>query len=253
MAPTASDPKELKLVLNPARRRVLVSHIGAIVSHMRSKIEQSFDPSPASEIAPLFVDRSNSRDHSSPSSDPEAEARQRRLEARLERSVSTPKLKELRRDALAYFDRWSSEVRQQMRKFCDGPEDPRSEQRRREWMATRTPPPPPYTPTADADIKSSELEAEAKELEEATEVSMLQSTYHPIPTRLTTISKEDRIYVLSCIVLLLLSLGHYSAHSRVLLCYLTSSFEIPLNVLTKEETEIAQTLLLASKSLTADA
>jgi hypothetical protein len=230
--------------------------LGNIVSQMRSKIEQSFDPSPAVEVAPLFIDRRPSRDQStSPSiSDPEAEARQRRLEARLEKSLSTPKLQELRREALSYFDTWSKEVRSQLKKFCDGPEDPRSEQRRREWQAARNPPPPAYM-RASPDTKNPEAEAaaEAREVQEANDLSVLQSMYKPTPTRLTTISREDRVCVISCMVLLLLSLGHYSAHSRVLLCYLTSSFCMPLSVLETEETEIARTLLLASKTLTADA
>lgn len=120
-------------------------------------------------------------------------------------------------------------------------------------MAARTPGPPPYT-RVSSDVKdiTAEIEAEARELRQAEEISLMQSLYHPIPTRLTTISKEDRICVISCMVLLLLSLGHYSAHSRVFLCYLTSAFAIPLSVLTSEETDIAKTLILASKALTAD-
>ena len=98
-----------------------------------------------------------------------------------------------------------------------------------------------------------EAKAEARELEEAKDTSVLQSVYPPLPTRLTTISKEDCIYVLSCMVLLLLSLGHYSAYSRILLCHLTSSFSLPVSILTKEETEIVRTLLLASKELSANA
>ncbi|KAH6717859.1 hypothetical protein BKA61DRAFT_670284 [Leptodontidium sp. MPI-SDFR-AT-0119] len=262
MAPNASDPKDLKLVLNPARRRALSVLMGSIIAHMRSKIEASFN-GPQTEAAPLFLGGSSSRDNSaspspsplaSPSLDPEAEARQRRLEARLERSLSTPKLQELQKNALFYFDTWAAEVRGQFRKTCDGPEDPRSEQRRREWMASRNPAPPPYS-AESSDVKdvAAEVEAEAREMQEAKDVLHLQSLYHPIPTRLNTISKEDRVCVISCLVLLLLSLGHYSAHSRVLLCYVTSAFALPLSVLTKEETEIAQTLLLASKVMTADA
>ncbi|KAE9372163.1 DUF726-domain-containing protein, partial [Stipitochalara longipes BDJ] len=254
MAPNASDPKDLKLVLNPAKRRALSILLGSIISHMRFKIEQSFNSSPDAETAPLFVDdRRSPRDQSF--QDSEEEARQRRLEARLERSLSTPKLQELKKAALFYFDNWSNEVHQQFKKICDGSEDPRSEQRRREWQAARNPPPPAYSRSSDNDPKNIELEAqiEAKELEEATAITLLQSQYHPIQTRLMTISKEDRICVISCMVLILLSLGHYSAHSRVLLCYLTSAFAIPLSVLTTEEEEIAKTLMLASKTLTADA
>ncbi|KAL2066400.1 hypothetical protein VTL71DRAFT_2471 [Oculimacula yallundae] len=255
MAPSASD---LKLVLNPARRRALSALMGNIIAHMRLKVEAPFN-GPQTEVAPLFSGGSYSRDDSaspisSPSLDPEAEARKRRLEARLEKSLSAPKLQELEKNALQYFDKWAAEVRAQFKKTCEGPEDPKSEQRREEWLATKNPAPPPYT-SISSDMKdvAAEVETEAREMQDAKDVLLLQSLYHPIPTRLTTISKEDRTCVVSCMVLLLLSLGHYSAHSRVLLCYLTSAFALPMSVLTKEETEIAQTLLLASKVLTADA
>lgn len=156
---------------------------------------------------------------------------------------------------MKYFDSWQDEVVTGLGKIVDAPEDPRSERRRREWQVARTDlPPPPYTPTAPG-VKNQEAtaEAEAREIEDTEDISMLAKLYPPIPTRLTTISKEDRIYVISCMVLLLLSLGHYSAHSRVLLCYLTSSFTLPMSILSTEETEIARTLLLASKALSADA
>ncbi|TVY88895.1 putative membrane protein, partial [Lachnellula willkommii] len=256
MPPNASDPKDLKMVLNPAKRRALTTLLGSIVTHMRKQIEHTFEPSPLQAPAPLLVDPDNSRDQ--PKIDPEEEARQRRLEARLEHSLSTPKLRELRRDALRYFDTWANEVAREFRKLTEGSEDPRSEQRRREWLAARNPPPPPYQPNAPDITKTQEAEAaalaaEAREVEEAKDVSLLQSLYPPVATRLTTISKDDRHCVISCMVLLLLSLGHYSAHSRTLLCYLTSSLEMPMSVLTTEETEIARTLMLASKTLTADA
>ncbi|KAF8864307.1 DUF726-domain-containing protein [Acephala macrosclerotiorum] len=248
--PSAQDPKELRLVLNQARRKALTSLIANILSHMRTKIEQSFDSTSQTETTSLFAENPYSRDPSPASTPSDSE---KRLEARLEKNLSNTGLQELKKNALFYFDAWAAEVRGQYRKICDGPEDPRSEQKRREWMAKRTPPPPPYS-ALSSDVKdiAAEVEAEAREVQEAKDVSILQSLYHPIPTRLTTIPKEDRICVISCMVLLLLSLGHYSAHSRVLLCYLTSAFAIPLDVLTREETDIAKTLILASKALTAD-
>lgn len=258
MAPSASDPKDLKLALNPARQRAFTLLIGSIVGQLRKKLEYTFDQSSAGP-APLFANPDSSRDNSaSPGaySDPSEEARQQRLEARLERSPSTPKLRALERDALRYFDKWANEVRVGLRKITDSPEDPRSEQRR-EWLQTRNVPPPAYTPNETlfktAEQESAALAAESREVDEAKSISMLQSLYPPISTRFTTISKDDRVCVVSCMVLLLLSLGHYSAHSRTLLCFLTSSFALPLTVLTKEENEISKTLLLASKTLTADA
>ncbi len=74
-------------------------------------------------------------------------------------------------------------------------------------------------------------------------LSSLQNLYHPIPTRLTTIPIDDRKEVLSATMLVLLSTGSYSAHSRTLMCYLTSALEVPLKFLDDEETQIATTMV----------
>lgn len=245
MAPTSSDPKELKLVLNPARRRALTLLVGAILTHMRSQISNSFDPS--------HSENTSSSHQVTPLPSPDVEA-QSRLEARLERDFSTPQLRELKRAALRYFDDWRDDVQAALDKVVNAPEDPRLEPRKKEWLAARKAAPPPYSKVYQ-ETKNPEMlnAAEDRKIEEVKEVSMLQHLYRPFPTRLNTIPKEDRVCVVSCMVLILLTLGHYSAHSRVLLCYLTSAFAVPLSVLSNEETEIARTLMLASKSLSADA
>lgn len=254
MAPTASNPKDLKLLLNPARRRALALLVNSTISYMRSRIELSFETATQSDTAPLFVnDQARDASQSSNSSEKEEETRQRQLDARLERSLSTPKIQELKRQALRYFDSWGAEVRGQLRKTCEGAEDPRSDQRRREWQAARDVSPPAYSQELDVKNPAFEAPTKARESFEQEYVSVLQKLYPPIPTRLATISSEDRVYLISSMVLIFLSLGHYSAHSRVLLCYLTSSLSLPLSTLTNEEYQIAQTLLLASKTLTADA
>lgn len=74
-------------------------------------------------------------------------------------------------------------------------------------------------------------------------VARLQSHWHPIPTRLTTIPEEDRREALSCVLLVLLATGRYSAHSRALAVYLASALELPLAVLDAEEAEIAVSLV----------
>jgi hypothetical protein len=261
MAPSASDPKDLKMILNPARRRALSKLIDDIISYMRYKIEQSFDTkvSPKVGARPPLVDHSSSANdkstsYSPSSGDPEAQARQERLQARLDNSYSTPRLRQLKRDALLHFDKWANEVIGVLKKACEGPEDPRSEQRRKEWMAARNSAPPPYTSiVANSNGPEAEAERGNKEVNYTEDISLLQSLYHPIQTRLTTISKEDKTCTLSCMVLILLSLGHYSSYSRTLLCHVASSFAVPLSILTTEETEIARSLILATKTLTADA
>lgn len=112
--PSATDPKDLRLVLNPARRKALTSLIRDILSLMRTRIEQSFDSSPQSGAAPLFVEQSYSRDLS-PSPSPTPSDSEKRLEARLEKNLTNSGLEDLKKNALFYFDNWAAEVRGQYR------------------------------------------------------------------------------------------------------------------------------------------
>jgi hypothetical protein len=89
-------------------------------------------------------------------------------------------------------------------------------------------------------------DSEEKARKEA--LGKLQATYHPIPTRLTTITLQDRKEIISAVLLVLLAAGNYSAESRTLAVYLTSALELPLPFLENEETEIAISLVEASQS-----
>ncbi|KAF7940374.1 uncharacterized protein EAE98_000501 [Botrytis deweyae] len=257
MAPTAADPKDLKLILNPARRRALNILIGSITEHMRKTITDSFsNPSnqPNSNLNnniagsnPNVSSYPNAHYSNtfSPASTPTSEldqetAQQRRLEARLNQNLSTPKLQALEKAALNYFDSWRDSIITQLGKILNSPDDPRADQKKKEFLASR--PPPPYIPASNNDNEPSK------------DILAFQTLYPPIPTRLTTISPQDRIHIVSSLLIIFLSLGTYSAHSRVLLCILTSSLSPPPSLLTHEEIQTSRTLLLASKAaLNADA
>lgn len=114
--PSAQDPKELRLVLNPARRKALTSLIANILSHMRTKVEQSFDSNPQTETCSLFAENSYSRDPSPASTPSDSE---KRLEARLEKNLSNTGLQELKKNSLFYFDAWAAEVRGQYKSKSD--------------------------------------------------------------------------------------------------------------------------------------
>ena len=58
------------------------------------------------------------------------------------------------------------------------------------------------------------------------DVETLQALYHPIPNELTRLPIQDRREALSCILLVLLSTGKYSSHSRTLALYLASALEL---------------------------
>lgn len=250
MAPTASDPNDLRLALNPARRKALLALVGGIVSQMKSGIGKSFDTSTTK--TPTVTDQYDVSQSVQSSLSSEQE-RQRQLETRVEKSLTNPGMTALKSEALLYFEKWARELRAVMRKTCEGHEDIRAQQRRQEWADQHNPPPPVYSKESPHPKDSEAVSrAEVADTLEAKEISLIQAQYKPVQTRLTTISKHDRIFVVSAMILSVLSMKHYSAHSRVLLCHLTSSLELPMSVLVNEETEIATTLMLASKAMTAD-
>lgn len=76
--------------------------------------------------------------------------------------------------------------------------------------------------------------------------------YPPVSTSLLSLTKKKRVLILNSTLLLLLSLEHYEAHSRILLLYMASSLHLPLETLTEDEVKIAKTLLEAAKHMSAE-
>lgn len=74
-------------------------------------------------------------------------------------------------------------------------------------------------------------------------IETLQNIYHPTETPLTHLPKATRLLILHSLLLLLLSLKHYSAHSRVLLLHVSSSLNIDIDILNEDEVKVARGLL----------
>jgi hypothetical protein len=77
------------------------------------------------------------------------------------------------------------------------------------------------------------------------DLSFLHSKYPPIPTPLTSFANKELI--LGSLLLLVLSLKSYDARSRVMLLYIASSLNVPLQTLIDLEASTAKTLLSAVK------
>lgn len=76
--------------------------------------------------------------------------------------------------------------------------------------------------------------------------------YPPTSTSLVSLPFEKRTLLLHSMLLLVLSLEHYSAFSRILLLNLASSLHIPLHVLEEDEVRVAKSLSQITKDLTGD-
>jgi hypothetical protein len=76
--------------------------------------------------------------------------------------------------------------------------------------------------------------------------------YPPTSTTLYSLPKDQRVLVLHAVLLLLLSLEHYVAHSRILLLHVASSLHLPLHILTETEVNVAKGLVTSAKHMSGD-
>ncbi|KAJ5262132.1 hypothetical protein N7505_008999 [Penicillium chrysogenum] len=88
--------------------------------------------------------------------------------------------------------------------------------------------------------------------EDKDRIAKLQEIYHPVETPLAELPKATRLLILHSLLLLVLSLEHYSAYSRVLMLNVASSLSIDINMLNQDEVSVARGLLQTALALSAD-
>jgi hypothetical protein len=264
MAPLSTDPRQLLVALNVARRKALWNLVTEITAYMRSQIAlpqtspDASPPGPPSRTqsgqhnaeAPLFLPRTESSDG--------GDSPKQQQPQQVSRLVPpSPALIRLRRAALRHFDSWRDEVLGKLKEILAAPDDQKildARRKRNELLAKRR------AEVADEgeDLLSfggaTGAGSSTRGDDQATgkKVESVQSLYHPIPTRLTTIPMDDRKEAVSSVLLLLLSLGNYSGYSRAMVCYLASALEIPSKFLDGEETEIATTMIETAQKADAE-
>lgn len=113
----------------------------------------------------------------------------------------------------------------------------------------KTTPAPKSTLNSSPDKK---INPETTRSQNVTPDSVLTALYPPVSTQLSLLEESTKILIVHSILLLLLSLEHYVAPSRVLLLYLTSSLNLPLAVLISDEEKVAKGLLEAAKQMSGE-
>ncbi|KAI1342774.1 DUF726-domain-containing protein [Xylariaceae sp. FL0016] len=271
MAPLTNEPDALRVVLNMARRKAFYSLVSEITAYMRTQLESKHSP-PASSPSPsphgcgappppYSETQATSRSPITPSAVCGAEAEGAAPAPRPQQQphgAASPALTRLRRAALLHFDSWRAETLGKLREVAARADDQKAldaRRRRGEAMRARR----TAVPDEGEDLLSfgAGEEGAAKSQMQApplptSAVASFQALYHPIPTRLATIPLEDRQEVLSATLILLLSVGSYSAHSRTLMCHLCSALEVPPAFLHGEETEIATTMVQTARRAEAE-
>lgn len=149
----------------------------------------------------------------------------------------------LRRDAIRYFDTWRDSVVLRVGEIINKPNIEAIEE--------------PTNLAAKGGMskeqgtlrKLNKLE-KLDQLDEGAE--NLRMIYTPLETPLVSLPVAKKLLILHSILLLLLSLEHYNALSRVLLLYITSSLKLSERDLSDYEAKVARTLLDTAVMMSAD-
>lgn len=80
-------------------------------------------------------------------------------------------------------------------------------------------------------------------VEDQQRLDQLRKVYHPMESPLAQLPKATRLLIVHSLLLLLLSLEHYNAYSRVLMLHVASSLGIDVAVLEEDEVKVARGLL----------
>ncbi|OCL08149.1 DUF726-domain-containing protein [Glonium stellatum] len=248
----ADDGASLNSVLDtPALRTELVLLVLLCTDAMRSDLVAIFDasqtncssasPSPLPSPAPA---EENLINFDSPQDGTTTAAERARKQR--ESEISSTQMQELRRAALTFFDKWRSGV---LHRICDvvavrGETVRRAKAKRKEVedATERQKRDKQYW-----DWAAGEDGGESQNQNKGN-ISDQQAIYAPISTHLTQFDEPKRVFILHCILLLLLSLKHYPAHSRVLLLHLASSLQLSGGTLAEHEKSVAQGLLATAAS-----
>ncbi|KAL2365622.1 hypothetical protein RJZ56_001382 [Blastomyces dermatitidis] len=143
------------------------------------------------------------------------------------RKSSTMEVK-VEAEAFRYFSAWKDSVTYRVGDIINAPDYPELRNRQQQH------------------------EGQINESAESTTTTPDTCRYPPIETPLKELPRATKLIILHSVLLLLLSLQHYSAHSRVLLLRMVSSLGLSIDDLVNDEIKVAEGLLQTAKIMTAD-
>ncbi|KAL9627128.1 MAG: hypothetical protein Q9204_006792, partial [Flavoplaca sp. TL-2023a] len=253
-ADTQEEPKEKKpdpeqdltTFLSESQCKDFTLLVATITERMRRSIQDNFD---ARATLTLLGDSTKSEEEkiNSPDIDPgnvdvSAYEKERKILAQREKELSAPDVKKLKEDALSNYDEWRLSIVKRAVEAVklDSEADKQITQAAENYEA-------PTIATARTQTASGEAGEKVEQ-----KAPKLEDIFPRIKTPLTKLSLSQRRLVLHSVLLLLISLERYSARSRVLLLYLTSSLKIGAKALQEEEVKIAKGLLESAQQINAD-
>ncbi|PHH92848.1 hypothetical protein CDD83_4520 [Cordyceps sp. RAO-2017] len=235
MAPLCADPRQVVIALPPAERLALLDLVQDIIAYIIFEIE-----TPAHELGPVSLDADAEEPDGGPGADGRREEKQRPAEPELS-GKAAQEAELIQKAAVEDLQKWRDEFLPRLREIVNVKDNDkiRAERRARRERLDKE------RGDKAEDGKDREGLGDVQ-VDSAEDVALLQALYHPIPTDLAAAAPEDRREAVSCVLLLLLATGKYSAHSRALILYLASALELPQMFVNREEAEIAKSLMESS-------
>jgi hypothetical protein len=250
--PEEKDETSLTTLLDADQCADLTFLIATITASMRQSLVDTFtaeelpvdSKAAKSEEEALQDAPSNLDDVDVANEDKIKKARQEREEA-ARKELAQPEVQELKKEMLRYFDGWRGNVISRIGEVVNSREKAKEQTHHVEDKKVEQ-----IVKQSEAGLTSiKKLDGKDED-----EEKMFKSLYPPVPTVLAQLEENKRALILHSLVLIVLSLEHYSAHSRILVLYLTSSLGLSRAILKKDEETVAQGLLeAASQQLNADA
>ena len=225
--------------------------VATITATMRQSMVDTFTAEelpPGPKTAKPDASKGLPSDHAEVDVAAEEEKAKKERQAREEDSrkeIAQPEVQQLKKEMLGYFDGWRGKVIGRVGEIVNSRETAHEQTKQVGGQEV------------EKIVKKSEVgmtSLHTLDAKDEDEEKAFRGVYPPIPNALTTLDVAKRALILHSFVLILLSLEHYSAHSRILLLYLTSSLNLKLSTLKKDEEKIAYGLLeAASQDINADA
>ena len=242
----AEENRNLKDVLSESQCGDLTILVANITERMRKTIENAFNATSGLKLLSRGSKGKNGfadADFDPGTVDVSAYDKERKIQKEQEKELAKPQSQELKKDALNWFDEWRQGVIQRVGEVVNSKETASEQKEQVSGDANQETTPENQQRLQKIGTAGSTGEYAPPKLEDL---------FPRVRTPLTKLPMAQRVLVLHSVFLLLLSLEHYNAASRVLLLYLTSSLKVGLNSLREDEERTAQGLLEAAKQMTAE-
>ena len=251
----ARDGEDLTTILTESQRSDLTILIADITASMRQLLLDNFDASAG--LDPSLVNagketQNMTEDEKMMSANisadvGEIEAEKKKLAA-YEKDLNSVQMVNLKKAALKAFDEWREECIARVGSAVNSEDT--AEKAIRETKEKSEEGKEQAKPRADDSGKLGTIVA-IPERSRKIEGTKFKDLYPPTKTSLTKLEMNKRTLVLHSMLLLSLSLEHYSAFSRTMLLNITSSLKLPVSTFEKDELTVAQGLLEAAKEMSA--